>query len=448
MAEGEAPAAGVSNAPPAVDVGAVLRSRGYPRLLALSAAIGVAVSLVSWCFLEFVHVIQQWIYDDLPSVLGFASVPWWWPLPVLFVGGVLVAVAIGRLPGHGGHEPSRGLQAGPPTRPVELPGVLLASLATLGFGLVLGPEAPLIAVGTGVTLLALQQSKKEVPDQTRLVLTSAAAFAALSTIFGNPIIGAVIIIEAAGLGGPTLPLVLLPGLTAAGIGSLVFVGMGHLTGLSSAAYAMTPLSLPAYPNPDLGAFVWTVALALVTAIVVSSIVQIGRRTGGMVARRPLLVVPGVCLVIGVLAIGFEAITGVSANAVLFSGQEAMGTIVDQAGTLSLSTLVILIVCKGLAWGLSLGSARGGPTFPAIFLGMAAGLLAGHLPGFAETPAVGVLIGAACVSVLRLPLSSVVIALLVSQAGMGTTPLIIVGVVVAYIAVTWLSARRATASVAA
>ena len=172
--------------------------RGYPRLLALSAAIGVAVSSVSWCFLEFVHVIQQWSYDDLPSALGFASVPRWWPLPVLFVGGVLIAVAIGRLPGHGGHEPSQGLRAGPPTQPVELPGVLLASLATLGFGLVLGPEAPLIAVGTGVTLLALQQSKKEVPDQARLVLTSAAAFAALSTIFGNPIIGAVIIIEAAG----------------------------------------------------------------------------------------------------------------------------------------------------------------------------------------------------------------------------------------------------------
>jgi len=188
-----------------------------------------------------------------------------------------------------------------------------------------------------------------------------------------------------------------------------------------------------------------VALALVTAIAVSSIVQIGRRTGGIVSRRPLLVVPGVTLVIGVLAIVFEAITGLSANAVLFSGQEAMGTIVDQAGTLSLSTLVILVVCKGLAWSLSLGSARGGPTFPAIFLGMVAGLLAGHLPGFAETPAVAVLIGAACVSVLRLPLSSVIIALLVSRAGMGTTPLIIVGVVVAYIAVTWLSARRVSAS---
>ena len=353
MAEGEVPEAGMSNAPPAVDVGAVLRSRGYPRLLALAAVIGVGVSLVSWCFLELVAQIQHWTYESLPSALGFATAPWWWPLPVLFVGGVLIAIAIGRLPGRGGHEPSRGLQAGPPTLPVELPGVLLASLATLGFGLVLGPEAPLIAVGTGLTLLALQQSRKAVPDQARLVLTSAAAFAALSTIFGNPIIGAVIIIEAAGLGGPTLPLVLLPGLTAAGIGSLVFVGVGRLTGLSSEAYAMAPLSLPAYPSPTFGDFGWTIALALAAAVVTFLILHIGRQTGSWVARRPLIVVPAVSLTIGVLAIVFAKITGESANTVLFSGQEAMGTVIDSAATLSLSSLAILILCKGLAWGLSL-----------------------------------------------------------------------------------------------
>ena len=32
-----------------------------------------------------------------------------------------------------------------------------------------------------------------------------------------------------------LPLVLLPGLMSAGIGSVIFIGMGHWTGLSSSA---------------------------------------------------------------------------------------------------------------------------------------------------------------------------------------------------------------------
>jgi hypothetical protein len=125
----------------------------------------------------------------------------------------------------------------------------------------------------------------------------------------------------------------------------------------------------------------------------------------------------------------------------------MSPLVSQAGTISLGTIALLVVFKGLAWGISLGSARGGPTFPAIFLGIAGGLLASHLPGFAETPAVGVLVGAAVVSVLQLPLASIIIALLVTQTGAGVAPLIIVGVVVAYIATKLLAARRPAATTA-
>src|SRR4029453_3603836 len=99
--------------------------------------------------------------------------------------------------------PAEGLKTGPPTTPVELPGVLLAALASIGLGLVLGPEAPLIALGTGLALLAVQLSRREGPEQAGLVLAAAASFAALSTIFGSPIVGAVIVIEAAGLGGAT-----------------------------------------------------------------------------------------------------------------------------------------------------------------------------------------------------------------------------------------------------
>ena len=50
-------------------------------------------------------------------------------------------------------------------------------------------------------------------------------------------------------------------------------------------------------------------------------------------------------------------------------------------------------------------------------------------------------GAATVSVLRLPLASVMIALIVSQAGLSTAPLIIVAVAVAYITAGSLDARR-------
>ena len=91
----------------------------------------------------------------------------------------------------------------------------------------------------------------------------------------------------------------------------------------------------------------------------------------------------------------------------------MSSVVNQAGSLALGTLALLLVLKAIAWGISMGAARGGPTFPAIFLGIVGGLLASHLPGLSETPAVGVLVGAGVVAVLRLPLSAIVMALIVS-----------------------------------
>ena len=145
----------------------------------------------------------------------------------------------------------------------------------------------------------------------------------------------------------------------------------------------------------------------------------------------LTVAAGLC--VGGLAIAFAETTGESPDAVLFSGESAFGSLFAQASTITLGTLALLLVFKGLAWSISLGSFRGGPTFPALFLGVAAGLMAAHLPGYAETPAVAALMGAACVAVLRLPLASVMIATLLSaKAGLAVTPLIVVAVVVAYL----------------
>jgi len=139
------------------------------------------------------------------------------------------------------------------------------------------------------------------------------------------------------------------------------------------------------------------------------------------------------LAVGGLAIAFAEATSGSPDAVLFSGESAFGSLFAQATTISLSTLGLLLLFKGLAWSISLGNFRGGPTFPALFLGVVAGLMAAHLPGYAETQAVAALTGAACVSVIRLPLASVMIATLLSaKAGLAVAPLIVVAVTVAYL----------------
>jgi H+/Cl- antiporter ClcA len=415
-------------------------------LLLLAAIVGVLVSVASWAFLQLTHYVQVWVFEDLPGSLGYQSLPLWWPIPWLFLAGLIIAFAVNKLPGRGGHEPSEGLGSGTsPTQPITLPGVMLAALATLGLGFVLGPEAPLIALGSGLGFWAMRRVRRDSPDQTLAVMAAAGSFAALSTIFGSPIIGAVIIIEAAGLGGKKLPLILLPGLIASGIGSLVFTGVGALTGLSNEAYAIPPLSLPDYPQVDVKAFLWSVALAVAAAVVVFIILELGRATRHLASRRPFLLVPVAGLVVAAVAIVFTKITDEPSLLVLLSGQEAMTEVVQRAATIPLVTLVLLIVFKGAAWSISLGVARGGPTFPAIFLGIVAGILAANLPGFAQTPAIAVLIGAACVAVLRLPLSSIVLTLLVSQCGFAATPLVIVGVVVAYLVTIGLAAVRERSS---
>ena len=425
-----------------VDPGALIRSRQYRVMLVFAAIVGVVVSFAAWAFLELVHGIQVGVYQKLPGDLGFDSAPWWWPLPWLAMAGLLTAMAITRLPGTGGHVPANGLSSGAgPTQPIELPGILMAALATLGLGLVLGPEAPLIALGMGLGVLAVRRAKRDAPEQLVMVMAAAGSFAAISTVFGSPVIGAVILIEASGLGGAKLPVVLLPGLIAAGLGSLVFIGMGAWTGLSTSAWALSPFDLPAFSQPTAVHFLWAVALAIAAAIVVFAIVELARVIAGLLARRPVLLTTIAGLVVGGLAIAFNELTDQPTDAVLFSGQDAFGTLLKDAPDLSLSVFAWLLVFKGIAWSISLGSFRGGPTFPALFLGTTAGILAGHLPGLSETPAVAVLMGAACVSMLRLPLSSVVIALLLtSSAGLAVGPLIIVSVATAYITTEILAAR--------
>lgn len=425
------------SAPPSLptDPASLVRSRPYRILLVFAAAIGLVVSAASWAFLELVHEFEVGVYRDLPHHVGYSSAPTWWPLPWLALAGALTAIAITRLPGRGGHVPAHGLKTGgAPTQPIELPGILLAATATLGLGLVLGPEAPLIALGMGLGILAIKLARKDAPDQALALMAAAGSFAAVSAIFGSPVIGAVIIIEASGLGGALLPVVLLPGLLAAGIGSLVFIGLGSWSGFSTAAWQLSPFPLTSFGGPGWGDFGWTILLALVTAAAVFGVMELARQSSRIVDRRVVLLTVVAGLAVGGLAIAFAEATGQSPNAVLFSGEPAFGSLFATTATISLSTLGLLVVFKGLAWSISLGNFRGGPTFPAIFLGVVAGLMAAHLPGYAETQAVAALVGAACVSVLRLPLSSVMIALLLSaKAGLAVAPLVIVAVVVAYIA---------------
>jgi chloride channel protein, CIC family len=419
-------------APPAMDPKAIIRTAEYRGLLVLAAVTGFFVSLAAWAFLTVVPWIQDGVYIHIPHALGFTEAPWWWPIPVLAIAGLISAFAIVRLPGHGGRVPAEGF-APSMTSPIDLPGVVLAGLAALGLGLVLGPSMPVIALGSALGVLGVRLAKRDAPDNVVMVMSAAGSFASLAMVFSSPVISAVILIEGAGLGGPTLPLIVLPGLLAAGIGSLVYLGMGYLTGLSTSAYAISPLALPPMPHLTVVDFGWTLVVAVLAAAATFAIVWLARKFEVWVRPKPFLLLPLAGLIVDGLAITFAQLGDQTPYAVLFSGSRALAPILEQAGTLSLATLGLLFACKGLAWGVSMGSFRGGPVFPAIFVGTVGGLLASHLPGFPEAAAIATVMAATIAVVLRLPLAAVVIALLLtSGAGLEVSPLIIVAAVVAYV----------------
>jgi H+/Cl- antiporter ClcA len=139
------------------------------------------------------------------------------------------------------------------------------------------------------------------------------------------------------------------------------------------------------------------------------------------------------LLIGLTAMVYQLISGRSFTQVLFSGQDALPELVEHAADYSLSVLVLLILCKALAYGLSLSAFRGGPVFPSMFIGAAIGVAASSLPGMNLAAGIAMGIGAMCAAMLRLPLTSTLLAVvLLGTDGLVVTPQVVVAVAVAFV----------------
>jgi hypothetical protein len=148
----------------------------------------------------------------------------------------------------------------------------------------------------------------------------------------------------------------------------------------------------------------------------------------------VLLMPVVGAGIGVAAFVFVVATDKPSSFVLFSGQDSLAPLINDAASWSVGALVLVIVCKSLAYALALSSFRGGPVFPGMFIGAAGGALLSHLPGLPLIAGVAMGIGAMTVAMLNLPLVSVLLVALFLQAdGLALTPLVIVAVVVSYVA---------------
>ena len=307
----------------------------------------------------------------------------------------------------------------------------------------LGPEAPLILIGSGLGVLAVRLAARDAPAQASTVIAAAGSFASISSLMGSPILGAFLLLEAAGLGGPMLGVVLVPGLLAAGVGSLIFIGLDELTGFGTFSLAIP--NMPPFDRPTLAMFGWALAFGLIAPLIGRGIQLLALAVRPRVEPRMILLMPLLGALIAGLAIGFAEATGHSTGNVLFSGQDDLPPLVDGPGGWTVGALLLLMLCKALAYGLSLSSFRGGPVFPAMFIGAVGGMVASRLPGLEFTPAVAMGIGAMCTVMLSLPLTSVLLAtVLIGTSGLAAMPLVIVAVVVAYVTMAHLTPAPAPA----
>ena len=413
----------------------------YLRILVVAALLGVPVALGSAAFMSAVHGLTTLVWTTVPDSAGWTTPPGWYVLAVPAMAGLLVAVAL-RLPGHGGEPAVKGI-ALEPLSPVQLVSALLAALASLGLGLVLGPEAPLTALGLSAGLVAARALRLVASGGQ--ILAIAGAFAAISTVFGGPLPSALLLFELVALSGlvPSAALgsVLLPGFLASGTAALVFTGVDHWPGVAETVLRLPPL--PDYPTVRLPDVAWCLLVALVAAVVVAGARQAARQLAGRTARiSPAALLCGAGLAVGLLAVGFRAVSSQPVNLVLFSGEGALPQLVAET---SAGLLALLLLVKGAAYTLSLGAGfRGGPTFPAVTLGVVTGVIASILlPGLDLTPAV--IAGVAAASSAALGLSffgALLAALLAGSAAAETIPIAVIASVIGGLVATVLKRREA------
>jgi H+/Cl- antiporter ClcA len=381
-------------------------------LLGVLGALGAAVFLMvmSWA----TDIIWEW----LPEQVGLDAVPWWWVVLGLLVGAVLILAAQRLGPGMGSPLEGFHFDIGP-SRAIA---ALSVALATLVFGGVLGPEAPLIVVGTVIGGLVTRGKSPEV-QQLAMAL---GGIAAIGTILGNPFIAAFMLLEFAALGAMPRQ-ALIPMFVALGSGYLVLTGIGPFAGLGEVGLAVPGLT--EVDQLTFGDLLWGLVVALIAGVAVLLSRQVGYGMQRVAKARPAVAIIGSALVIGGLATFVMLAFDQPYNVVPFSGETAMEALLTESSALA---VLAIVVAKALSYGVSLGGGwRGGPIFPATYIGVAAAVLMGLV--ITSTPMSALVVAgmaAGVAAMLKLPFTAGLLAIVIGAgAGFVVTPMAIIGAIV-------------------
>ncbi|HCL7250590.1 TPA: ion channel protein [Escherichia coli] len=334
-------------------------------LLSLPAvAIGIASSLILIVVMKIASVLQNLLWQRLPGTLGIAQDSPFWIIAILTLTGIAVGLVIRFSQGHAGPDPACEPLIGAPVPPSALPGLIVALILGLAGGVSLGPEHPIMTVNIA---LAVAIGARLLPRVNRMEWTILASAGTIGALFGTPVAAALIFSQTLN-GSSEVPLWdrLFSPLMAAAAGALT-------TGLFFHPHFSLPIAH--YGQMEMtdilsGAIVAAIAIAA-GMVAVWCLPRLHAMMHQM--KNPVLV-----LGIGGFILGILGVMGGPVS--LFKGLDEMQQMVANQA-FSTSDYFLLAVIKLAALVVAAASGfRGGRIFPAVFVGVALGLmLHEHVP---------------------------------------------------------------------
>ena len=349
------------------------------RTLLVAVALGAFGGLVTVVFIRVYEWGNDQIWTELPDALDVSPDDWYFIIPTVLVGAVLLGVArrtLGEYPVSIEQAITDHKRDGEFDRH-HIWQAMVVALVSLWAGAALGPEAALTAILGGLCSWVARVIDANTTEGSDLAYVGIGG--ALGALFGTAGAAALTLDSQStdGHDARTGRLWrLLPALLAAWGGLHIYRWLGSSNGYFD-------LGLPDYDFhvSDLG---WALLVAAGSAAAGLIYLAVKRVLGPALA--PLRAWPVVEAVVGGLGL---ALLACWSSLVLFSGHEGTDEIIARVGTDSAGFLVAVALAKLAAAALLLGTRwKGGQFFPLMFVGAALGLAATQaFSGVAEVPAV-------------------------------------------------------------
>ncbi|RFS79991.1 ion channel protein [Leclercia adecarboxylata] len=334
------------------------RARTMLLLAPPALIIGVASSLILIVIMKVAAVLQSVLWTSLPSTVGLNASSPTWVILILTLTGIAVGLVIRYSPGHAGPDPATEPLIGAPVDTAALPGLIIALIIGLAGGVSLGPEHPVMAVNIA---LAVAVGSRILPRVNALDWTILASAGTIGALFGTPVAAALIFSQTLS-GNADIPLWdrLFAPLLSAAAGALTTSLFFHPHfSLPIAHYSQMQLA-----DIFSGAIVAAIAIAL-GMVAVWCLPRLHRLMHRL--KHPVLILGMGGLIMGILG-------AVGGNITLFKGLDEMQQMAfSQVFTVSDYLLFALIKLAALVVAAACGF-RGGRIFPAVFVGVALGLM--------------------------------------------------------------------------